>query len=374
MRRLFLGIDVSTTGAKALLIDEQGAVAASATTPLTLQTPRPLWSEQDPHEWWKGTSASIRKALADAGASGARRRRGRPHRPDARPGAARRQARACSARRSCGTTSAPPRSATEIETRVGRAALIREVGNVRAHRLHRSEDPLGPQPRAGGLPRRRSWCCCRRTTCACASRARRRWTRRTARARSCSSSLRGPGRSACSTALDIPREWLPRDVRGAGGDRGRDAARLRPRPGSRPGTPVMAGGGDQAAGAVGAGAVRPGVVSLTLGTSGVVFATTDSAAGRARGPAPRLLPRRPRQVALHGRHAVRRGQPAVVPRHAHAEARASPTLVAEAEQAPAGSEGAAVPALPLRRAHALPRPARARQLRGAHAPPPARRT
>jgi xylulokinase len=42
------------------------------------------------------------------------------------------------------------------------------------------------------------------------------------------------------------------------------------------GTPVMAGGGDQAAGAVGAGAVRPGVVSLTLGTSGVVFATTDA--------------------------------------------------------------------------------------------------
>ena len=38
----------------------------------------------------------------------------------------------------------------------------------------------------------------------------------------------------------------------------------------------MAGGGDQAAGAVGAGAVRPGVVSLTLGTSGVVFATTDA--------------------------------------------------------------------------------------------------
>lgn len=39
MRRLFLGIDVSTTGAKALLIDEKGKVAASATTPLTLQTP-----------------------------------------------------------------------------------------------------------------------------------------------------------------------------------------------------------------------------------------------------------------------------------------------------------------------------------------------
>src|SRR5512134_3045071 len=68
MRRLFLGVDVSTTGAKALLIDEQGAVAASATTALTLQTPKPLWSEQDPREWWTGTAASIRKALAAAGA------------------------------------------------------------------------------------------------------------------------------------------------------------------------------------------------------------------------------------------------------------------------------------------------------------------
>jgi xylulokinase len=44
------------------------------------------------------------------------------------------------------------------------------------------------------------------------------------------------------------------------------------------GTPVVAGGGDQAANAVGVGAVSPGVVALSLGTSGVVFATTDSPA------------------------------------------------------------------------------------------------
>jgi xylulokinase len=45
--------------------------------------------------------------------------------------------------------------------------------------------------------------------------------------------------------------------------------------GLRPGTPVVAGGGDQAANAVGVGAVAPGTVALSLGTSGVVFATTD---------------------------------------------------------------------------------------------------
>src|SRR5262249_7859396 len=71
MSRLYLGIDVSTTGAKALLVDRTGAVVASATTPLTLSTPKPLWSEQDPHEWWTGTSRSIRAALAQARATGA---------------------------------------------------------------------------------------------------------------------------------------------------------------------------------------------------------------------------------------------------------------------------------------------------------------
>src|SRR5512143_4064005 len=129
MPRYFLGIDVSTTGAKALLIDEKGRVAASATTALTLQTPKPLWSEQDPHEWWTGTTASIRKALSEAGAQGgdvaavgltgqmhglvlldARRNVLRPAIlwNDQRTGA----------------------ECAEIERRIGRPQLIREVGNV----------------------------------------------------------------------------------------------------------------------------------------------------------------------------------------------------------------------------------------------------
>src|SRR5258706_3440311 len=71
MKRLFLGIDVSTTGAKALLIDERGRVLKTATTPLTLETPKPLWSEQDPQQWWSGTAKGIREVLAAAGVSGA---------------------------------------------------------------------------------------------------------------------------------------------------------------------------------------------------------------------------------------------------------------------------------------------------------------
>ncbi len=60
----FLGIDTSTTSSKALLIDERGEVIAVASSPHTLQTPKPLWSEQDPREWWAAVAASIRSVLA----------------------------------------------------------------------------------------------------------------------------------------------------------------------------------------------------------------------------------------------------------------------------------------------------------------------
>src|SRR5690606_25148640 len=65
----FLGIDVSTTATKALLVDESGAVAAVASTEYDFDTPRPLWSEQDPQLWWDGAINSIRRALQEAGAS-----------------------------------------------------------------------------------------------------------------------------------------------------------------------------------------------------------------------------------------------------------------------------------------------------------------
>src|SRR5512143_3308413 len=68
--KLFLGLDISTTGAKALLVNEMGDVISSATAPLTLSVPHPLWSEQDPRDWWVGISESIRQALVQAGVSG----------------------------------------------------------------------------------------------------------------------------------------------------------------------------------------------------------------------------------------------------------------------------------------------------------------
>ena len=62
----FLGIDVSTTGSKALLIDTNGSVIAVASSQHSLSTPRPLWSEQDPLEWWQTTVSSVRTVLRDA--------------------------------------------------------------------------------------------------------------------------------------------------------------------------------------------------------------------------------------------------------------------------------------------------------------------
>ncbi len=62
----FLGIDVSTTATKALLIDPAGAVVAAAASEYNFETPHPLWSEQSPGLWWDGTQKSIRSLLQQA--------------------------------------------------------------------------------------------------------------------------------------------------------------------------------------------------------------------------------------------------------------------------------------------------------------------
>ncbi len=62
----FLGIDTSTTSSKALLMDDMGKVVAVASAPHTLQTPHPLWPEQDPQGWWQAVSTSIKSALESA--------------------------------------------------------------------------------------------------------------------------------------------------------------------------------------------------------------------------------------------------------------------------------------------------------------------
>src|SRR5436190_2073083 len=75
----------------------------------------------------------------------------------------------------------------------------------------------------------------------------------------------------------MPRSYESPEVTGGVSREGAEATGL------KAGTPVIAGGGDQAAGAVGMGIVRPGGVSATIGTSGVVFAATDRPALDPRG-------------------------------------------------------------------------------------------
>jgi xylulokinase len=274
MARLFLGIDVSTTGAKALLVDEKGAVVTTATTPLALSTPKPLWSEQDPHEWWAGVTRSIQAALSQANVTGgdvdAIGLTGQMHglvlldaeqrvlRPailwnDQRTGA----------------------QCDEIRARMGgRARLVKVTGNdaltgftaPKILWVRENEPDIYARARLVLLPK--DYVRLRLTGVAAMDKADGSGTLLFDLAsRDWSADVLG--------ALEIPRAWMPPTHEGPAVT-GHVSAEAAAATGLREGTPVMAGGGDQAAGAVGAGAITPGVVSLTLGTSGVVFATTDT--------------------------------------------------------------------------------------------------
>src|SRR5512133_3745394 len=60
----FLGLDVGTSGVKAILVGRNGDVEASGVTPLQMATPRPGWAEQDPEMWWQASVAAIKTVLA----------------------------------------------------------------------------------------------------------------------------------------------------------------------------------------------------------------------------------------------------------------------------------------------------------------------
>ena len=57
---MFLGIDIGTSGVKAIVLDEHGALAGQGSAPLTVSRPHPLWSEQDPGDWWAATCAAVK--------------------------------------------------------------------------------------------------------------------------------------------------------------------------------------------------------------------------------------------------------------------------------------------------------------------------
>lgn len=268
----FLGIDSSTTATKALLIDAAGSVIGVASSTYDYETPKPLWSEQQPMLWWTATVNSIQQVLAETGidptAVSGIGLTGQMHglvlldavgdvlRPailwnDQRTGA----------------------ECDEIRTIIGKQRLIDITGNdaltgftapkivwVKNHEpdiYGRIAHILLPKDyvryhltgefatdKAGGSGTQLF------------NVAQRNWS------------------DEVVTALGINRNWLPPTFEGTAvtGTLTPTAAKIT---GLRAGIPVVGGGGDQAANAVGTGAVVDGVVALSLGTSGVVFASSD---------------------------------------------------------------------------------------------------
>jgi len=332
---LFLGIDVSTTGAKALLIDEQGQVVSSASTPLTLSTPRPLWSEQDPHEWWAGTVSSIRQALARAGVDGkavaAVGLTGQMHGLVLldENGAVLRPAILWNDQRTAA-------QCDEIHRRVGKERLIQVTGNValtgftapKILWVNQNEPEIYRRARHILLPK---------------DYARFRLTGDYAMDKADGSGTilfdirKRDWSPEVLAALDIPAAWLPPTYEGPQVT-GLVSPAAAAETGLLAGTPVMAGGGDQAAGAVGAGVVDPGIVSLVMGTSGVVFASTDQALIEPQGRLHAFCHAAPGYWHLMGVMLSAAGS-----LQWHRDTLAPQTsfddLVAEAAQAPAGCEG-----------------------------------
>ena len=267
--RVMLGIDVSTTGSKALLIDESGKIITSATASYPLSTPHPLWSEQSPHDWWTGVISCVRQVLSQSditpsaiGLTGQMHGlvlldgEGQVLRPailwnDQRTGV----------------------ECDDIRQLLGKKNLIEITGNdaltgftapkiqwVRQHEpevFARIKQILLPKDYirfmlTGDFA-----------------------TDRAGAAGTLLLDIKTRDWSAeILKTLEIPAAWLPSTYEGTDitGQVSLEAAR---KTGLRTGTPVVAGGGDQAAQAVGVGAITPGIFALTLGTSGVVFAPTN---------------------------------------------------------------------------------------------------
>src|SRR5450631_3145076 len=74
---MYMGIDIGTSAVKAVVIDDSGAVADQASAPLSVSRPQPLWSEQNPADWWSAANIAVsdlrltlRKAVRAIGLSG----------------------------------------------------------------------------------------------------------------------------------------------------------------------------------------------------------------------------------------------------------------------------------------------------------------
>jgi len=234
----FLGIDVGTSSIKAVLVDEHGSLLRQASREYPLHIPRPMWSEQDPGDWWAGALDVIRELGEES--------------PDA-----------------IGLTGQMHGSvfldaAGEVVRRAllwndqRTAAECAEMdATIGAERLRASSCKPSAAVRNVLLPKDYI------------------------RFKMTGESATDVSDASGTGLLDVPRrDWSGEMLAALGLDHLRwprvcesfaQTGVTRGVPGLADGIPVVAGGGDQAASAVGTGAVVEGVVSVSLGTSGVVF-------------------------------------------------------------------------------------------------------
>ena len=265
----FIGIDVGTQGSRAVVIDENGSLVAAGNGSHTLQSPRPGWSEQSPEEWWSAVKSAILEAgesvdLADVRGIGMT---GQMHGSvflDDRDSVIR-PALLWNDQRTARQTD----WMTEVaEEQLLRIALNPAITGFQAPKILwlRDEEPDNyGRVRSVLLPKdyvRFQLTGERATDVSDAS----------------GTLLFDVANRRCPEelleAFEIPNEWMPEALEGPD-ESGRVTAAVAAELGLPVGTPVAAGGGDNAAAAIGTGIVLPGVVSSSIGSSGVVFAYSE---------------------------------------------------------------------------------------------------
>jgi xylulokinase len=255
-----VGLDVGTTGVKAIAISPEGEVLAVATRGYPLSTPRPGWSEQDPGDWWRAAESALGDVSAGREVAGIGLS-GQMHGLVVLDAADRviRPAILWNDQRTAA-------ECAEIEERVGLERLITLTGNraltgFTAPKLLwlRGNEP-DAYARIARIMLPKDYVRLRLTG---------EWG---IDASDASGTLlldveRRNWSGDVLDALDLPDVWLPPVLESP--ERAGSVAA-----GSSPlgGTPVAAGAGDQPAAAVGVGVDRPGALSVVLGTSGVVLA------------------------------------------------------------------------------------------------------
>lgn len=270
--RHFIGIDSSTTATKALLLAEDGSVVAVAAHSYDYQTPQPLWSEQAAEPWYAATCAAIRDVLASSGVAPA----------DVKGVGLTGQMHGMVLLDEAGQTLRPAilwndqrtgAECDEMRAIVGKARLIDITGNdaLTGFTAPKILWVKNNEPAIFGriahilLPK--DYVRLRLTGDYATDKAGGAGTQLfDVRQRSWSTEL--------VEMLGIDPAWLPPSYEGSEAT-GVISAAASAECGLLAGTPVFGGGGDQAANAVGTGAVVDGVVALSLGTSGVIFASAE---------------------------------------------------------------------------------------------------